>query len=245
MSDVLQIETQLKTMLLANGVTDVGFTALESDDLLWMDQQGLGVGDCRYGMSIVVKLSDAIVDEIDGAPTHTYFHHYRTVNTFIDQMLLRAGILLEQSGYKYITVASSQSINKNGWNYNGRFSHKHLACHCGLGTIGKSSLFLHRLYGPRVRLGSLFTNCPFPQQAILPHSDCGSCMICTKACPAGAISGKEWQIGMPREALFYPEKCSEHMKRAYQKIGRGAVCGICMQVCPKGKKDKKEAPHCG
>lgn len=233
--NILQIQEELRSMLLANGVADVGFTAVEQQDLDWMEKEGLGVGKCRYGMSIVVRLSDAIVDEIDGQPTHTYFNHYRTVNAFIDQMLLRSGMLLSNHGYTYITVASSQSINKNGWNYNGRFSHKHLACHCGLGTIGKSSLFLHKKYGPRVRLGTLFTDCPFPQLPQNPVSICGNCTICTNACPANAISGKEWQVGVDRMEIFSPQKCSDHMKKAYQHIGRGAVCGICMRVCPKGK----------
>ena len=150
-------------------------------------------------------------------------------------MALRAGILLAQNGYEYITVAASQSINNNGWNYNGRFSHKHLACHCGLGTIGKSALFLHNVYGPRVRLASVFTDCPFPQAPQEPKSVCGNCTLCYNACPAHAISGKEWRIDMERTELFNPEKCSQHMKTAYQKIGRGAVCGICMQVCPRGQ----------
>ena len=231
--DILQLQQQLQTLLLENGVADVGFCALEPADLQQMEQDGLGIGDCRYGVSIVVRLSDAVVDEIDTAPTHSYFHHYRTVNTFVDQMVLRAGMVLSQHGYRYIPVAASQSINKNGWNYHGRFSHKHLACHCGLGTIGKSSLFLHRKYGPRVRLGSLFTNCPFPQQPVTPEPVCGSCTLCIDSCPAGAISGKLWQAGISREELFDPEKCSQHMKTAYQHIGRGAVCGICMRVCPR------------
>lgn len=233
--DILGIQEELRTMLLANGVADVGFAALEEQDLAQLEADGLGVGDCRYGMSIVVRLSDAIIDEITDAPTHTYFHHYRTVNAFLDQMLLRAGMLLTRYGYRYITVGASQSINKDGWNYHGRFSHKHMACHCGLGTIGKSSLFLHKEYGPRVRLGTLFTDCPFPQQPEIPESICDSCRICTEACPAGAISGKEWYAGISREEIFAPDKCSNHMKRAYQHIGRGAVCGICMQVCPRGK----------
>ena len=134
-------------------------------------------GDCIYGISIAVKLSDAIIDEITDTPTHTYFHHYRTVNTFIDQTLLKLGIYLEQKGYRYITVGASQSINLNGWNYNGRYSHKKLACLAGMGTIGKSSLFLHKEYGARVRLGSLFTNCPVSFQNHAPVSICKDCTL--------------------------------------------------------------------
>ena len=143
---------------------------------------------------------------------------------------------MEQKGYRYITVGASQSINLNGWNYNGRYSHKKLACLAGLGTIGKSSLFLHKEYGARVRLGSLFTNCPASFQNHAPVSICKDCTLCTNACPSGAISGKEWHIGITREEIFSAETCSQYMKKQFQHIGRGAVCGICMKVCPQYQK---------
>ena len=38
-----------------------------------------------------------------------------------------------------------------------------------------------------------------------------------------------------REEMFDAQKCSEYMKRKFQHIGRGAVCGICMEVCPHKK----------
>ena len=153
----MSIQQELTLFLNQQGIQSVGFAHLEQEDINLLKQCNMDFGDCSYGISIAVKLSDAIIDEITDAPTHTYFHHYRTVNTFIDQTLLKLGIYLEQKGYRYITVGASQSINLNGWNYNGRYSHKKLACLAGLGTIGKSSLFLHKEYGARVRLGSLPT----------------------------------------------------------------------------------------
>ena len=168
----MSIQQELTLFLNQQGIQSVGFAHLEQEDINLLKQCNMDFGDCSYGISIAVKLSDAIIDEITDAPTHTYFHHYRTVNTFIDQTLLKLGIYLEQKGYRYITVGASQSINLNGWNYNGRYSHKKLACLAGLGTIGKSSLFLHKEYGARVRLGSLFTNCPVSFQNHAPVSIC-------------------------------------------------------------------------
>ncbi|MBQ5323951.1 MAG: epoxyqueuosine reductase, partial [Oscillospiraceae bacterium] len=110
------IQNDIKQLLLSLGVSDVGFC--KTDD---------GVGGLYNAVSIVVQLSDAIIDEIGDKPTHTYFNHYRSVNAFIDHCLLRVGLLLQQNGYKYITVASSQSINDEGWFYRGRYSHKKAA----------------------------------------------------------------------------------------------------------------------
>lgn len=209
-------------MLYENGVSDVGFARLPDGPF----------GDNSYALSIVINLSNAVVDEITDEPTHTYFHHYRTVNAFIDNVCLRAGMMLQSAGYKYIPVGASQSINKDGWNYKGRYSHKKAATLAGLGGIGKNSLFLHDKYGANVRLGTVITDCPFEIKEVQYVSPCIECDACVNACPSGAISGRLWQPGMEREEVFNPEKCSEYMKKAFKNIGRGAVCGICMSVCP-------------
>ena len=218
------MQNKLREKMMELGVSDVGFCQVED-----------GVGGLKNAMSIVVKLSDAIIDEIQDSPTHTYFNHYRTVNFFIDQCLLQAGLLLEKNGYKFITVAASQSINDEGWNYRGRYSHKAIARQAGLGSIGTSALFLHKEYGTRVRLGTIFTDCEFENPKELPPSPCTHCNICKEMCPSGAISGKNWEVGMEREEFFNADKCSNHMKKRYKHIGRGAVCGLCIKYCPYGR----------
>lgn len=221
----MKIQDELKEYLLSQGASDVGFCLLPDGDF----------GECKYALSIAVRLSDAIVDEIGAEPTHTYFNHYRSVNSFIDSLLLKAGLFLQNKGYRYITVAASQSINKDGWNYKGRYSHKKAACLAGLGTVGKSSMFLHKKYGARIRLGTLVTDCPFETEKTDYVSPCLDCDKCVKDCPSGAILGKLWDENTTREEMFDPEKCSNYMKNHFRHIGRGAVCGICMKVCPYGK----------
>ena len=218
----MKLQDELKEYLLSQGVSDVGFSRLPE-----VSPEGM-----EYAVTIVVRLSEAIIAEIDGAPTHTYFNHYRTVNAFIDRALLMCGLFLQRKGYRYITVAASQSINADGWNYRGRFSHKQAAVKAGLGGIGRNSLFIHRDFGPAVRLGTLFTDCPFEVSQSDYYDPCGECTKCVSACPAGAILGKKWEKGVSREEIFDPEKCSEFMKDKFKNIGRGAVCGICIKACP-------------
>ncbi len=218
------IENEIKEFLLSKGVCDVGFSYIEDSD----------TGDLKYAISIVVPLSDAIVDEIQDAPTATYFNHYRSVNAFIDRTLLDLGLFLQSRGYKYITIAASQSMP--GTHYNGRYSHKKAARLAGLGDIGKNSLFIHRKFGTRVRLGTLFTDCVLNGEGEMNERLCLGCNRCVNACPSGAILGKMFEAGVEREDIFNPQKCSDYMKKQFQHIGRGAVCGICMKVCPLNNK---------
>lgn len=215
-----EIALTVKELLGGIGVSDVGFFHLENS------RENLS-----YGVSLAVHLSDAIVDEITDKPTHSYFHHYRTVNAYLDHCSLCLGLFLQSKGYRYIPIPASQSID----GYAGRFSHKQGACLSGMGTVGRSDLFLHREYGPRVRLATVLTDCDFGIQDHFPEFVCGDCLLCVTACPAAAILGGAWEDIPDRKALLDPAACSEYMKRHFQHIGRGAVCGICMSVCPKGK----------
>jgi epoxyqueuosine reductase QueG len=138
---------------------------------------------------------------------------------------------LQSRGYQYITIAASQSINENGSEFKGRYSHKKAACLAGLGGMGKNALFIHHTFGAKVRLGTIFTDCDFETENAKPMNICNSCDKCIKACPAMALRGKAWDSENPDEPIIDAAACSKYMKTAFHHIGRGAVCGICIKVC--------------
>ena len=220
----MTIDQELKTTLSQQGVCDVGFSQLPD-----------GIGDLTNAVSLVLPLSETVIDEITDKPTYTYFHHYRTVNAYIDRLIMEAGLILQRSGWRYLPIAASQSSPKTPVRaYTGRYSHKKAAVLAGLGTIGKSTLFLHHQHGPRVRLGTLLTDCPLPAAKYnLSASPCSRCHICVKACPAGAIKDRLWEPGLAREDSFDAAACNDYMRQHFMQIGRGSVCGICIKVCPK------------
>ncbi len=216
------MQTQIKEFLLGNGAGQVGFCRLEKPNPFGLS----------YAVSFAVPLSKAIVDQIDSEPTHTYFHHYRSVNTLIDNISLRAGLILGKAGHNFVPVAASQSVN----GLQGIFSHKYAAYLSGLGFVGNSGLFVSSEFGPRVRLGTILTDYPFVQENKVLPSGCGDCKICATACPAMAISGEKWREDDERDVIIDAKACSDFMKKKFQHIGRGVVCGICMKVCPFGKQ---------
>lgn len=202
-------------------VSDIGFTKCEDTPFDGLENT----------VSLVFHLSDAVIDQIDGAPTHTYFQHYRTMNAYIDSVTNQLVMALMQKGYNAAAIPASQSIE----GLSGLFSHKEAAVGAGLGYIGKSALFISHKFGPRVRLGTVFTDAPLETVKVEQKSLCGSCNICATNCGAMAIKGVEFECGMTREDIFDAKACSDYMKDKFKHIGRGAVCGVCIKNCPKGR----------
>lgn len=63
-----------------------------------------------------------------------------------------------------------------------------IAAGCGLGEIGFSKVFLTKKFGPRVRLGLIFTDCELEPDPILDTGDiCLHCGACTRECPGNAV----------------------------------------------------------
>ena len=217
---------KLKNELLEKGASFVGFSDISS---LPNNNGFLGA------ITIGIKLLDTYFYDVKNlnAPTYEYFHHYRTVNYALDQLALYCALKLEKEGKKVKVIPASQSSTDNP--YKGAFPHKSGAVLSNNGFIGKNALFIHYEYGSKVRLCTVLVDEPLSPDRVPKNYNCGTCNACVDACPAKAIKGEPYVLGADRDSIFDAEKCSQHMKKAYQKIGRGAVCGICIAVCPYNK----------
>lgn len=216
------LQSKIKEFALSLGVDLVGFSKINKSPLPKQD-------NLVYAVTIAVKLPDAVLKTIEERPTISYFHEYRSANAFLDNVTFRLSRFIENLGFSSFPIPASQSMPNS--EYQSTFSHKIGARLSGLGFIGKSGLFISTKYGSKVRLATVLTDLPLNSELPLIESKCQGCTICENSCPAGAISGKEYVEGLDREEFFSCEKCSHHMK-TYKDIGRGAVCGICIKVCP-------------
>jgi len=219
-------DKELEAFILSLGASFVGFSDVK-------DSLPDNLKKYPYAITFGVRLSDAIIDEIEDKPTFTYFNHYRSVNTLIDQISLRTVLAIAQKGYNAYSIAASQSIPTSPVPYSGVFPHKTGAVLAGMGWIGKNGLFIHKDFGPRVRLGTVLTDFEFICENTPEESKCLDCNRCVTACPAFALTGDKWEMGMEREKLVDAKACSEYMNQKFKNIGRGSVCGICIKVCPQ------------
>lgn len=119
-----------------------------------------------------------------------------------------------------------------------------LAVQAGLGEVGRHSLLITREYGPRLRLGKIFTDMPLdvdePKNFGVKQF-CDICQRCSNACPPKAItfdppSRKAHSVSNLKGVLKWTtvaEKCFKFW------AGQNSDCSICIRVCPYNRDFSK------
>jgi epoxyqueuosine reductase QueG len=180
--------------------------------------------DINKAISLGVRVSRGILEEIKEHPTKLYFHHYRMLNNFLDQVALRLSNLIQKKGFLAIPIPASQIVD---WqNQKAHLSHKKIGFLAGLGWIGRNNLLVNEKLGSQFRLVSILTDMPLKVDKPI-KKDCGGCFLCLEACPVGAIKKEQKDF----EHLKCFEKLKEFQK---QRFVDQYICGICVKVC-KGK----------
>ena len=112
-----------------------------------------------------------------------------------------------------------------------------LAIKAGLGEYGRHGLLITREFGPRVRLGKVFTDMPLAHDRPVRFGvkeTCDICRACTEGCPAKAIAGGDpstlvhnrSNIQGIRKWTTDAEKCFRFW------ANQNTDCSICVRVCP-------------
>lgn len=203
-----------------------------------MSQGGLDVEKYPRAVSIGVALMDDIVDLLPrnqerwAAVTYRS-HSYDVINARLDQMGSRVASEIQRAGFRALPLPASLRVDDE--RICALFSHKMAAHLAGLGWIGKSCLLVTPDHGPRVRWVSVLTDAPLTPTGQAMEQRCGECMECANACPASAILGRNFVEQEPREARMDARKC-ERFYDEMEAQGKVAVCGMCLYICPKGRK---------
>jgi epoxyqueuosine reductase len=180
--------------------------------------------DLDYTISLGLRLSDGVLDDIKNFPTKIYYHHYRQANAILDQIAFKVSNLIQSKGYKALPVPASQIVD---WaKQTAHLSHKKTGEMAGLGFIGRNNLLVNPEIGSRFRLVTILTNMPLAPDEKLKDT-CGKCADCISICPAGAIKEKKED--------FDHIKCFEKLKEFRDKrLVDQFICGVCVKAC-KGK----------
>ena len=231
---------QLRNIASSNGVEYFGMADLSQAHNAILEQGGSFIAGFPFSVSIGIPVLNSIVDLLphrdERSVKVSYRHHvYDIVNLRLD---LAASIIsghLQQSGARAFPIPASKRVDDE--RICASFSHKLGAHLAGLGWIGKSCLLITPEHRPRVRWATILTDAPLEPAGQMQKDQCGDCRECIDICPTRAFTGKPFRADEPREARYDAKKYEKYFDFMEQE-NEIAVCGMCVFVCPYGRKKK-------
>ena len=147
-------------------------------------------------------------------------------------------------GYSYDTLVLlglSQYIQNLGYRAVATMNDTALAVpyaiKAGLGEYGRLGLLITEEFGPRVRIGKIFTDLPLTHdrpKSFGVKEFCETCRRCSNACPVNAIpDGPPSDEVYNRSNLVGVRKWSVDAERCFRFwSNQNSDCSICVRVCP-------------
>ena len=191
-----------------------------------------------YAVSIAVALNAPVIANIRNGPTLEYHAETNRVKGLLIDLGRYTANMLRENGFETISLElSKKDIDQKTLSVFLPF--KTVATRAGLGWIGKCATLVTREYGSAVRIFAVLTNARLDTSTPVNVSHCGECMACVKACPAHAVSGKDWNVNMNRNEFYDAFACKKTAVESTARLGVDSahdLCGICVAVCPWTKK---------
>jgi len=192
-------------------------------------------------ISIAVAVPAPVFETIDDQPTPIYSMVYQSSNRVLDEIALKTANILQEGGFLALPIPAAQILDRKEWF--GAISHKAVARMAGLGWQGKNLLLINRKYGSRVRLVTLLTNAPLAFDGPVENL-CGKCVHCVESCPVDAIKNVNTDSHYRnRDEALHFERCMKKVTEDFAPLPNIGfpMCGICIKVCPFGRKVEKRA----
>lgn len=219
-------QKELTNILNAAGADLVGFADLST----------LLTGKEKNGVAVALKLPKEIVVSLNHGPNRAYFDTYHSMNARLNKIVSTGAEYINDCGF-HAFAQTTKNVSQSE-TFRTKMPHKTVATRAGLGWIGKSALLITKEYGAALRLSSILTDAPLVTAVPVEESRCKDCLICTSACPAGAISGKEWSVVTDRNDFYNAAQCYKKAREiSAAAIGEKiTLCGKCIAVCPYTKR---------
>jgi epoxyqueuosine reductase len=233
----MQLDYKIRITAEHEGADFFGVADLSRAKEAVADQGGEICAQYPKAISIGIRLPQTIVEELPNrdnrAVAVNYRHAYDITNLRLDLLTSKLGSIIQQEGHKALPVPASERFDDE--RICAVFSHKLAANLAGLGWIGKSCLLVTPEAGPRVRWATVLTDAPLTITGEPMEVKCGECNECVEICPVSAFTGEAFRENEPREERYDARKCEEYLYNA-DEDANWAVCGLCIYVCPYGKK---------
>ena len=100
---------------------------------------------------------------------------------------------------------------------------RHAAVLAGLGSLGKNTLLINKLYGNFITLGAILTNLDLKSDPLSEELCIENCRLCLDNCPVQALDGKTANQKLCRPYTYTTND------RGFSVIN----CNKCRTICPQ------------
>ena len=197
--------------------------------------------------SVVVGGIKVLREILSTTPSPIYLKHYDQLNIWLTQAGYQLSRFLQDQGHEAMFFPETdphqyfiEQVRRGETRLSPSFCHIHSAVAAGLGKRGKIGVVLTRKYGPRQRWMSVITTADLvpdkkPKKEIclefIKPGSCGDrCIEVCRTERSGAL--KPW----PDEGGVEMLRCNWGVLAM-----KGLSCGMCISVCPVGKRERRRA----
>jgi len=177
------------------------------------------------GQPMDIDLTATVPSALSGAATGMGYTHDTVVLLTLTQYILNLG-------YRAVSSMNDSALPIP------------LAVQAGLGEVGRHGLLITEEYGPRLRLGKIFTDMPLvidqPKRFGVKEF-CDVCQRCSSACPPKAIpTGAPSRTAHSISNLNGVKKWTTFAEKCFRFwVGQNSDCSICIRVCPYNRDFSK------
>lgn len=188
-----------------------------------------------WAKNVIVLAIPLFAPMMATTPSMVYQELYDTSNRVLDDISYQlANYISSELGYRAIFFPRDCYYNIEVLikNPNAAFSHVIAGYYAGIGTIGDSHNLISKEFGPRMRVVSVITDAPIPEDPMLNKVLCIHCKKCLRNCPSHCFSENGNEI-----YLMDKVACTKYHVEI--KNQHHWPCGVCASVCPVGDDLKK------
>lgn len=206
----------LKAALHAEGITRIGILNIKECDVI---NERIMPSNAKSVVMFCIPYSSACDKATDGISEYARIYDYHRYCSELFGRIIP--FMNHETSHEFYGFCDHSPINE-----------KLAAAKCGLGVIGKNSLFIDDVFGSFVFLGTIISNISSDDHRATAIKNCIGCNKCVDACPTNAITER----GILRET------CLSHIsqKKRKNEVERELLkshnivwgCDICQFVCP-------------
>jgi epoxyqueuosine reductase QueG len=217
-------EKQIKRIILNKGADLCGIANI---DRFTDTPQGFHPLDIYKECKSVIILAKRLPKGLAFVNPRIVYNHANDLNKCeVDRITYEASIVIEQLGCVTVPLPCDSPYEyweKENLTGKGLLSMRHAAVLAGLGSLGKNTLFISKLYGNFLTLGAILTDMDLQSDPLSEELCVENCHLCLDNCPTKALDGKT-----VNQKLCRPHTYSTN-DRGFDVVN----CNKCRTVCPR------------